>query len=82
MNATIWIVALLSLSLPAEYRLGDNTSERVSLPGPPGYYATEEFRSWQAPGDRSLYLFFWVPQAPRDLGPLVVAAEWPVRVAG
>jgi hypothetical protein len=82
MSAMIWIVALLSLSLPAEYRLEGNTSERVSLPGPPGYYATEEFRSWQAPGGRSLVLFFWKPRPPRDLGPIAVAAEWPAQVAG
>ena len=82
MSATIWIVALLSLSLPAEYRLVGNTSERISLPGPPGYYATEEFRSWQAPGGINLYLFFWRPRPPRELGPMTVAAERPVVVAG
>lgn len=82
MSPVIWIIALLSLSLPAEYRLEGNTSERVSLPGPPGYYTTEEFRSWQAPGGRSLYLFFWKPRPPRDLGPMTVAAEWPIMVAG
>jgi len=82
MSAMIWFVALLSLSLPAEYRLSGNSSERVSIPGPPGFYATEEFRSWQAPGGRAIHLFFWVPRAPRDLGPMKVAAEWPVMVAG
>jgi hypothetical protein len=78
----IWLVALLSLSLPAAYRLSANSSEQVGLPGPPGFYATEEFRSWQAPDGKTLHLFFWVPRAPRDLGPMQVAAEWAVSIAG
>jgi hypothetical protein len=32
----IWLVAVLSLSLPAAYRLSANSSEQVALPGPPG----------------------------------------------
>jgi hypothetical protein len=78
----IWLVAVLSLSLPAAYGLSANSSEQVPLPGPPGFYATEEFRSWQAPGGKTLHLFFWVPRAPRDLGPMEVTAEWAVSVAG
>jgi len=78
----IWLVAMLTLSLPAEYRLYANSSEQVALPGPPGFYATEEFRSWEAPGGKALHLFFWVPRAFRDLGPMEVAAEWAVSVAG
>jgi len=81
MTVTVWVVAILSLSLPAEYRIADSTSERIALPGPPGLYATQEFRSWNAPG-KSLYLFYWVPRAPRDLGPMKAVAEWPARVAG
>jgi hypothetical protein len=41
----------------------------------------EEFRSWVAPGGRELYVFVWTPY-PRDLGPMVSAAEFPARVAG
>jgi len=83
MNATIWLVALLSLSLPAEYELAGNTSERIAYsPGPPGYYATEEFRSWRTPEGKALYLFLWKPSAPRALGPMAMAAEWPLVVAG
>jgi hypothetical protein len=78
----IWLVAVLTLSLPAEYRLSANSSKQGELPGPPGFYATEEFRSWEAPGGKALHLFFWVPRAPRDLGPMQVAAEWAVSVAG
>ena len=82
MNATIWLVALLSLALPAEYGLTGNSSERIALVGPPGTYATQEFRSWKAPDGRALHLFFWIPRAPRDLGPMKASAEWPVSVAG
>jgi hypothetical protein len=83
MTMNIWIVAVLLLSLPSEYRLCANSSERAELlPGPPGFYATEEFRSWQTPDGKAFHLFFWVPRAPRDLGPMKVAAEWPVSVAG
>jgi len=78
---TLWLVAILSLTLPAEYRLGDSRSERFPLVGPPGLHTNEDFRSWNAPGGKSVYLFYWSPQA-RDLGPMVVAAEWPARVAG
>ena len=79
---TVFLVAILSLSLPAEFKSGSNTTERVPMFGPPGRYATQDFRSWDAPGGRSLYLFYWVPSAPRDLGPMKAAAEWPGRVAG
>lgn len=82
MNAAIWIVTLLSLTLPAEYRLVDSTSERIPLAGPPGYSATQEFRSWQAPGEKALYLFEWQPYPPRDLGPMKSERDWPVVVAG
>ena len=81
MPVTVWVVAILSLSLPAEYRIADSTSERLALPGPPGLYATQEFRAWNAPG-KSLYLFYWVPRAPRDLGPMTAVGEWPAHVAG
>jgi len=82
MTPTIWLVAVLSLALPSEYSLGATSSERVALPGPPGFSATEEFRSWRAPGGKTLHLFFWVPRAPRDLGPMAVTAEWPASIAG
>ncbi len=81
MTTTLWLVAILSLTLPAEYRLGDSRSERFPLPGPPGLHTSEEFRSWNAPSGKSVYLFYWSP-LPRDLGPMVVAAEWPARAAG
>ena len=82
MNPTVWLVVALSISLPSEYRLTASTSERIPLLGPPGSYATEEFRSWEAPGGKALYLYFWQPRAPRDLGPMSTAAEWPALVAG
>lgn len=78
----IRLVAVLSISLHSAYSLCVSSSRQVALPGPPGFFATEEFRSWQAPGGKALYLFFWVPRAPRDLGPMKVEAEWPVSVAG
>ena len=82
MIAAFWILAALSLSLPTEYKPRDETSERIELPGPPGQFATQMFRSWEAPTGKSVYLFFWEPRAPRDLGPMQVAAKWPARVAG
>ena len=82
MTPTIWLVVMLSISLPSDYRLEGNTSERIGLPGPPGFYATQEFRSWQAPEGKKLYLFVWTPRPPRDLGPMEAASEWPALVAG
>ena len=82
MNAALWILAALALSLPAEYKVRDETSERIELPGPPGQFATQVFRSWSGPSGKSVYLFYWEPRAPRDLGPMKSAATWPARVAG
>jgi hypothetical protein len=82
MIAAFWIFAALSLSLPAEFKPRDDTSERIQLPGPPGQSATQTFRSWTGPSGKSVYLFYWEPRAPRDLGPMQVQAKWPARVAG
>lgn len=79
--ATVWLVALLSLTLPAEYRLQSNTTQAFPMPGPPGTKTNEEFRSWTASGGRQLCLFYWTPY-PRDVGPMAVAAKYPARVAG
>lgn len=82
MTLSTWIIAILSFSLPAEYVLVGNTSERIERRGPPGQYATQEFRSWEAPGGKFAALFYWVPSAPRDGGPMVAASETPAVVAG
>ena len=82
MTTALWLLAALSLSLPPEYTPRDETSERIELPGPPGQFATQLFRSWSGPSGKAVYLFYWEPQAPRDLGPMQVAAKWPARVAG
>lgn len=78
---TVWMVAILSLTLPNAYQLRSSTTESFPIPGPPGMTTKEEFRSWVAPGGRELYLFYWTPY-PRDLGPMATAAEFPARVAG
>lgn len=78
---TVWLVAILSLTLPNTHQLRSSTTETFPLPGPPGTTTKEEFRSWVAPGGRELYVFYWTPY-PRDLGPMKVAAEFPARVAG
>jgi hypothetical protein len=78
---TVWLVAILSLTLPNAYQLRSSTTESFPMPGPPGMTTKEEFRSWVAPGGRELYLFYWAPY-PRDLAPMAVAAEFPARVAG
>ncbi len=82
MTLNTWIIALLSFSLPPEYALVGNTSERIERHGPPGQFATQEFRSWQAPGDKFAALFYWEPSAPRDGGPMVIAGRTPAVVAG
>ena len=82
MNAALWLLAALALSLPPDFRPRDETSERIELPGPPGQFATQVFRSWSGPSGKAVYLFYWEPRAPRDLGPMQVAAKWPARVAG
>lgn len=78
---TVWLIAILSLTLPNAYQLRSDTTESFRVPGPPGLTTKEEFRSWVAPGGRQLYVFYWTPY-PRDLGPMSVAAEFPARVAG
>lgn len=82
MTLSTWIIAILSFSLPAEYVLVGNSSEQIARRGPPGQFATEEFRSWEAPGGKFAALFYWVPMAPRDGGPMVAASETPAVVAG
>jgi hypothetical protein len=78
---TVWLVAILSLTLPNAFQLRSSTTESFPIPGPPGMTTNEEFRSWAAPGGRELYVFYWTPY-PRDLGPMASAAEFPARVAG
>jgi hypothetical protein len=78
---TVWLVAILSLTLPDVYQLRSSRTESFPIPGPPGMTTKEEFRSWAAPGGRELYVFYWTPY-PRDLGPMAVGAEFPARVAG
>lgn len=78
---TVWLVAVLSLTLPNSYQLRSSTAENFPLPGPPGMTTKQEFRSWVAPDGRELMAFYWTPY-PRDLGPMAIAAEFPARVAG
>ncbi len=78
---TVWLVAILSLTLPSEYVLRSNRMQSFPLPGPPGTTTKEEFRSWVAPGGREVSLFYWTPSA-RDLGPMQVVSRFPARVAG
>jgi hypothetical protein len=77
----VWLVAILTLTLPADYQPQSNVTQSFSVPGPPGTKTTEVFRSWVAPGGKRLHVFCWTPY-PRDLGPMVVESEFPVRVAG
>src|SRR5688572_29450474 len=81
MITTLLIAALIALTPPPEYWPADTRVETFPVPGPPGSQTVEEFRSWNAPGGRSVFVFQWTPY-PRDLGPMAVAAEWPARVAG
>jgi hypothetical protein len=78
---TVWLVAILSLTLPSEYQLRDTRTESFPVPGPPGMRTNEEFRSWVAPGGRELTFFYWTPY-PRDLGPMAITSQVPARVAG
>jgi hypothetical protein len=82
MPLTAWIIAILSVSLPQDYSLVGNSSEKIAHPDFPGSSTTQEFRSWEAPQGKHLTLFYWVPNAPRDGGPAVFLHEYPVVVAG
>lgn len=82
MMLTTWLIATLAFALPADYSLVGQASERMAQQGPPGRFANEEFRSWEAPGGKFLALFYWAPMAPRDGGPMVAAHETPAVVAG
>ena len=80
MNA-VWLIAILTLTLPSEYVPRSSRTQSFAMPGPPGMTTHEQFRSWAAPGGRELYLFYWTPY-PRDLGPMAIASEFPTHVAG
>ena len=83
MSFTTWIIALISLSLPQEFTLVGNSTELSQVThAPPGVMASEEFRSWQSPQGKQVYLFYWAPYPVRDSGPIVSAREYPVIVAG
>ncbi len=79
MTMTLWIVAFLAFSLPADYRLEHQHSEPVSRDI---FTARHEFRAWSTPGGQTLTLSAWMPMALRDGGPMVEAGRWPVRVGG
>ena len=78
---TVWLIAILTLTLPSEYAPRSSRTQSFALPGPPGMTTNEQFRSWAAPGGRELYLFYWTPYA-RDLGPMAIASGFPAQVAG
>ena len=80
MNA-VWLIAVLTLTLPSEYVPRSSRTQSFALPGPPGMTTHEQFRSWAAPDGRELHLFYWTP-SPRDLGPMAIASEFPTQVAG
>jgi hypothetical protein len=83
MSLTTWVVALISLSLPHEFTLVGNTSEKTQIThAPPGVITSEEFRSWQSHQGKQVCLFYWVPYPTRDGGPIVSVHEYPVVVAG
>lgn len=82
MNPVTWLVATLSLSLPAEYKLATSSSEQVPHPRLPGTLVHEKWWRWEAPGGRVVMLGYWQPYPPRDGGPMYAVAEWPAVVAG
>ena len=77
-----WKVGTLLISLPKEYQLHSESSRQYELPGPPGYYASEDSRQWHAPEGREIHLIYWSPRAPYPGGPMQTIGEWDVKVAG
>jgi hypothetical protein len=82
MNSIIWVVAILSLTLPSEFQSWGTKTSRQPLPGPPGAMALEEFRSWKGKPGQELYLLYWEPRAPRPGGPMVSVNQWEETAAG
>jgi len=77
-----FVVGGLSLSVPDGFTEKANERSREPLRNIPGETTEERFVSWEGPGGRSLYLFYWSPFPPGDLGPMVAATKWKARVAG
>ena len=76
---TLWVVALISISLPSEYTLVSQESETVQREI---FQAKNEFRSWQSPSGKTITFSYWEPMPPYDGGPAVFDREWPVVIAG
>ena len=72
----------LRFSLPATFRLADDTSEDISplIPGTPP--TRESFRSYASADGQGLYLFHWEGFPTRDRGPMVADQEWQVLIDG
>ncbi len=83
MVLTNWVIFMQQIALPSEYVLKTSTSDKVAFQvSPPGSYAVEEYRKWQTPSNKTISLFYWEPRAPRDLGTIVAAQEYPITIAG
>jgi hypothetical protein len=77
-----FVVGGLSLSVPDGFARKANERSREPLFNIPGESTEQVFVSWEGPGGQSLYLFYWSPYPPRDLGPMVAAKRWKTRIAG
>jgi hypothetical protein len=72
----------LRFSLPATFRLADDTSEDTPSPIPDAPPTREHFRSYTSPVGQGLYLFHWGSCPTRDHGPIVAEQEWQVLIDG
>jgi hypothetical protein len=81
---TMWKVGDLNLTLPGNWHLAVQASQRLPRPGPPGAESQEDYAEWQVDRDEQprLHVFWWAPYPPRPGGPLAAAEEWPAVVAG
>jgi hypothetical protein len=72
----------LRFSLPATFRLVDDTSEDTPplIPGAPP--TREHFRSYTSPDGQGLYLFHWEGSPTRDRGAMVAEQQWQVLIDG
>ena len=77
-----WLIGLLLLSLPADWTQTRSGCAPVAGTAFPGGAAVEECSAVWTRGEQEIYAFVWKPFPPRDGGPMVSAAEWPVTFLG
>jgi len=82
-NAGISVeIGSLKLALPPDYVLAEETTREIASPIPGLAPTRELFFALRTDGGETLYVFCWLGDQPRDLGPMAESRAWPVQVLG